>query len=95
MDRTQQLKRGVLTFGFRCAPVSYGIICHKVYNREIHVGERVQMDVRDKRLYALDQIDWLVVKVCICLSFFMFEVDHRALTRGVQSHRLESQRNSI
>ncbi|KAL7657523.1 actin-like ATPase domain-containing protein [Aspergillus phoenicis ATCC 13157] len=62
MDRTQQLKRGVLTFGFRCAPVSYGIICHKVYNREIHVGERVQMDVRDKRLYALDQIDWLVVK---------------------------------
>lgn len=63
MDRIQQLKRGILTFGFRCAPVSYGIICHKVYNRDIHVGERVQMDVRDKRLYALDQIDWLVVKV--------------------------------
>ncbi|OJZ81557.1 hypothetical protein ASPFODRAFT_51951 [Aspergillus luchuensis CBS 106.47] len=62
MDRIQQLKRGILTFGFRCAPVSYGIICHKVYNRDIHVGERVQMDVRDKRLYALDQIDWLVVK---------------------------------
>lgn len=63
MDRIQQLKRGILTFGFRCAPVSYGIICHKIYNRDIHVGERVQMDVRDKRLYALDQIDWLVVKV--------------------------------
>lgn len=53
------------------------------------------MDVRDKRLYALDQIDWLVVKVCICLSCFMFGVDHRALTRGAQFHRLESQRNSI
>ncbi|PWY64726.1 hypothetical protein BO94DRAFT_505015 [Aspergillus sclerotioniger CBS 115572] len=64
MDRIQQLKRGVVTFGSRCAPVSYGIICNKLYSREIHVGERVQLDPRDNRMYVLDQIDWLVIRGC-------------------------------
>ncbi|PYI00603.1 hypothetical protein BO78DRAFT_329637 [Aspergillus sclerotiicarbonarius CBS 121057] len=62
MDRIQQIKRGVVTFGSRCAPVSYGIICNKLYSREIHVGERVQVDPRDNQMYVLDQVDWLVIR---------------------------------
>ncbi|RAH50576.1 Hsp70 family protein [Aspergillus brunneoviolaceus CBS 621.78] len=62
MDRTQQLKRGVVTFGSRCAPVSYGIICNKLYSKDFHLGERVQIDPRDNRMYVLDQIDWLVIR---------------------------------
>ncbi|KAJ5698126.1 hypothetical protein N7462_000131 [Penicillium macrosclerotiorum] len=62
LDRIQQIKRGVVTFGSRCSPVSYGIICDKLYNPERHMGQRVRLDPRDKLTYAIDQIDWLVVR---------------------------------
>lgn len=63
LDRIQQIKRGVATFGSRCSPVSYGIVCDKIYNPEKHVGEPVRLDPRDKITYAIDQIDWLVIQV--------------------------------
>ncbi|KAJ5189910.1 hypothetical protein N7472_008924 [Penicillium cf. griseofulvum] len=63
LDRIQQIKRGVVTFESRCSPISYGIICDKLYNPEKHVGERVRVDPRDKNTYVIDQIDWLVIQV--------------------------------
>ncbi|KAJ5623175.1 hypothetical protein N7490_011780 [Penicillium lividum] len=62
LDRIQQIKRGVLTFGSRCSPVSYGIVCDKIYNPEKHIGQAVRLDPRDKITYAVDQIDWLVIQ---------------------------------
>ena len=66
LDRIQRIKSGVVTFGSRCSPVSYGIICDKIYRAENHIGEAVRHDPRDKITYAIDQIDWLVVQVSFC-----------------------------
>jgi hypothetical protein len=63
LDRIQQIKRGVVTFGSRCAPVSYGIMCDKLYDPKKHVGEPVRLDPRDNNMFAVDQIDWLVIQV--------------------------------
>ncbi|OKP09724.1 hypothetical protein PENSUB_4995 [Penicillium subrubescens] len=62
LDRIQKIKSDVVTFGSRCAPVSYGIICDKIYHPEKHIGEAVRHDPRDKMTYAIDQIDWLVIQ---------------------------------
>ncbi|KAB8077963.1 hypothetical protein BDV29DRAFT_167418 [Aspergillus leporis] len=62
LDRIQQIKRGVVTFGSRCAPVSYGIMCDKLYDPKKHVGEPVRLDPRDNNMFAVDQIDWLVIQ---------------------------------
>ncbi|KAJ5930551.1 hypothetical protein N7466_006044 [Penicillium verhagenii] len=62
LDRIQQIKRGVVTFGSRCSPVSYGIVCDKPYNAEKHIGQPVRLDPRDKVTYAINQVDWLVIQ---------------------------------
>ncbi|KAJ5117162.1 hypothetical protein N7448_004107 [Penicillium atrosanguineum] len=62
LDRIQQIKRGVVTFGSRCSPVSYGIICDKIYDPENHVGQLVRLDPRDNKTFAVDQVDWLVIQ---------------------------------
>ncbi|KAK5796631.1 hypothetical protein VI817_005916 [Penicillium citrinum] len=59
LDRIQQLKKGIITFGSRCSPVSYGIVCDKLYDPEKHLMEPVRLDARDKKTYVVDQIDWL------------------------------------
>lgn len=63
LDRIQQLKRGVVMFGSRRSPVSYGIICDLIYDPEKHIGEPVRRDPRDNNLYAIDQIEWLIIQV--------------------------------
>ncbi|KAF4215748.1 hypothetical protein CNMCM6805_003332 [Aspergillus fumigatiaffinis] len=62
LDRIQLLKRGVVTFGSRCSPVSYGIICDQLYIPEKHAGELIRQDPHDQLSYAIDQVDWLVVQ---------------------------------
>jgi hypothetical protein len=63
LDRIQQLKRGVVMFGSRCSPISYGIVCDLIYDADKHMGEPVRQDPRDNRLYAVDQIEWIVLQV--------------------------------
>ncbi|PGH23948.1 hypothetical protein AJ80_02010 [Polytolypa hystricis UAMH7299] len=60
MNRAQQLERGVVYLGSRCCRVSYGIICSVPYNAQRHLGEPVKIDSRDKKTYAINQIDWIV-----------------------------------
>ncbi|KAL2847805.1 hypothetical protein BJY01DRAFT_234186 [Aspergillus pseudoustus] len=62
LDRIQQLKRGVVMFGSRCSPISYGIVCDLIYDADKHLGEPVRQDPRDNRLYAIDQIEWIVLQ---------------------------------
>lgn len=37
--------------------------CDKVYKPHIRLGELVRYDARDKKIYAIDQIDWIVSRV--------------------------------
>ncbi|KAL4791466.1 hypothetical protein BDV19DRAFT_370441 [Aspergillus venezuelensis] len=62
LDRIQQLKQGVMMFESRCSPVSYGIVCDLLYDPAKHVGERVRRDPRDDNLYAVDQVEWIIIK---------------------------------
>ncbi|KAL2855677.1 hypothetical protein BJX68DRAFT_264031 [Aspergillus pseudodeflectus] len=62
LDRIQQLKQGVVMFGSRCSPISYGIVCDLIYDADKHLGEPVRRDPRDNRLYAVDQIEWIVLQ---------------------------------
>ncbi|KAH8694872.1 hypothetical protein BGW36DRAFT_299998 [Talaromyces proteolyticus] len=62
LDRIQQLQRGVVIFGSRCSPVSYGIICDKIYDPVKHLGEPLRLDTHDNKTYAIRQIDWLVIQ---------------------------------
>ncbi|KAL6229767.1 hypothetical protein BDW75DRAFT_88311 [Aspergillus navahoensis] len=62
LDRIQQLKRGLVMFGSRCSPVSYGIICDSLYDPKTHIGEPVRQDPRDGNLYAVDQVEWLIIQ---------------------------------
>jgi hypothetical protein len=50
-------------FGSRCSPISYGIVCDLIYDADKHLGEPVRRDPRDNRLYAVDQIEWIVLQV--------------------------------
>lgn len=82
MNRIQHLNRGVIAFGYRCSPVSYGILCDKAYKAHIHLGEPVRYDARDKKTYAIDQIDWIVIQVQNSLIMIPWKV-------GNGSHGLE------
>ncbi|KAL4802510.1 hypothetical protein BDV18DRAFT_146855 [Aspergillus unguis] len=62
LDRIQQLKKGVTMFGSRCSPVSYGIVCDLIYDPIKHLGEPVRRDPRDNNLYAVDQVEWLIIQ---------------------------------
>ncbi|RDW64439.1 Hsp70 family protein [Aspergillus mulundensis] len=62
LDRIQQLKKGVVMFGSRCSPVSYGIICDVIYDPVKHLGEPVRRDPRDDNLYAINQVEWLIIQ---------------------------------
>lgn len=68
LERIQQLRQGVVTFGSRCSPVSYGIMCDLLYDAERHIGEPVRRDPRDNKLYAVDQIQWFIIQVGTPLS---------------------------
>lgn len=50
-------------FGTRCSPVSYGIVCDLLYDPIKHLGEKVRRDPRDDNLYAIDQVEWLIIQV--------------------------------
>ncbi|KAL4982809.1 hypothetical protein BDW68DRAFT_194927 [Aspergillus falconensis] len=62
LERIQQLKHGLTMLGSRCSPVSYGIICDQLYDPNRHLGERVRRDPHDNTLYAVDQVEWLVIQ---------------------------------
>ncbi|OJD26622.1 hypothetical protein ACJ73_01990 [Blastomyces percursus] len=62
MNRLQHLHREVIPFRSRCSPVSYGILCDKAYKPRVHLGQPMRYDPRDRKIFAVDQIDWIVIQ---------------------------------
>ena len=69
LDRLQKLDSGLThVIVSRVARASYGLVCKVKYDPEIHFNETIQKDPYDGELYAMGQIDWLIKKVCVCVS---------------------------
>ena len=66
MERIQTVSRGNQIFEERCCRSSYGIICMEEYNPnwDSHIGQKVILDQRDGKKWAVDQIQWFVKQVC-------------------------------
>ncbi|KAL4794868.1 hypothetical protein BDV19DRAFT_389766 [Aspergillus venezuelensis] len=62
MNRTQQLKSHAPVFNHLYSPVSYGVIVDWVYDPKKHVGELTRYDERNRKTYAVNQIEWIVRK---------------------------------
>lgn len=67
MDR-KEANRGNVVFDERCCRASYGMLCRQLYNPITHIGEEVYFDPRDRRKWAIRQIDWFVEQVSITLA---------------------------
>jgi len=65
--RAQQIGINVTPIGQRCAAVSYGVVVNQRYDPRKHLGQRVIRDDRDKKRWAIDQIEWLIRKVSLTL----------------------------
>ncbi|KAJ5888612.1 hypothetical protein N7495_008653 [Penicillium taxi] len=60
LNRKQQLQQGSHTIHSLFSRVSYGVICDQLYDPSRHTGETVRHDKWDKKIYATQQIDWIV-----------------------------------
>lgn len=60
MDRAQQIGKGVTPIKQGCARVSYGLVVNQRYNAEKHIGERVVRGPRDRKRWAVGQVEWLI-----------------------------------
>jgi hypothetical protein len=65
LQRAQEIAVGVTPIRERCARVSYGLVVNQPYNPEHHMGERVVKDPRDRKRWAVGQVDWLIRQVRI------------------------------
>ena len=70
MNRTQEISRGTSIYKDKCCRVSYGVICRELYDEHKHRGEPVSEDPLDKKLWAENQIDWLIkqVRALVCVA---------------------------
>ncbi|CAK3794283.1 Hypothetical predicted protein [Lecanosticta acicola] len=62
LARAQAYRTGTEFLAQRCSPVSYGIVCREPYDPKRHQGQMIVQDEHDKRLWAADQIAWIVKK---------------------------------
>ena len=63
MNRTQQIVHRQEVFKQRCCRASYGLLVHEVYDQARHTGEDPHKDPLTGKVWALNQIDWLIRKV--------------------------------
>lgn len=63
LDRVQQLKQDRVVYKERICRNSYGVMYRTEYNAARHAGEPVTYDSRDKKFFALNQIDWFIKQV--------------------------------
>jgi hypothetical protein len=63
MSRTDELRHHNVIYNERCCPNSYGVIVRQPYNPQIHQGEDVVIDPRDKQKWAEHQIEWFIKQV--------------------------------
>ena len=63
-DRAQELGQLTKTITHRCARVSYGVVVNQRYDPQRHYNQVIYKDPRDKKKWALNQIEWLIKEVC-------------------------------
>jgi molecular chaperone DnaK (HSP70) len=63
MDRVQRIKEDKVVYKERCCRNSYGIVVRQPYDPLLHQGEDVETDPRDRKKWAINQIDWFIKKV--------------------------------
>jgi len=63
MDRAQELGQYTKAITERCARVSYGVVVNHRYDPQRHQGQMIYKDPRDKKAWALNQIEWLIREV--------------------------------
>lgn len=68
LDHQQKMETGNLSvLATRIARASYGVIVQEIYSPAVHFNEDVQEDQFDsKQKWAVNQIQWLIRKVCTC-----------------------------
>ncbi|KKK15548.1 hypothetical protein ARAM_004684 [Aspergillus rambellii] len=60
INRIQEIKHGATALQSLYTRNSYGVICDQLYDPEKHVGQPVRYDERNKKRYAVQQIEWLI-----------------------------------
>lgn len=63
MDRVQKSSRDTPIFDELCCRMSFGMIYRALYNPVNHLGEDTEYDRRNRKKYAVRQIDWFVKQV--------------------------------
>ena len=63
IDRVQRIKEDRVVYKERCCRNSYGILVREPYDPLRHQGEDVETDIRDRKKWAVNQIDWFIKKV--------------------------------
>jgi hypothetical protein len=63
MDRVQRIKEDKLVYKERCCRNSYGILVRQLYDPQLHWREDIEKDPRDRKQWAINQIDWFIKKV--------------------------------
>lgn len=63
LDRVQQIKENRVVYKERFCRNSYGVISRVEYDPTRHAGEPTTYDVRDKKTWVLNQIDWFIKQV--------------------------------
>jgi hypothetical protein len=63
MDRVQRIKEDKVVYKERCCRNSYGILVRQLYDPQLHQGEDIETDPRDRKKWAINQIDWFIKKV--------------------------------
>ncbi|MCJ1404496.1 hypothetical protein MMC11_007722 [Xylographa trunciseda] len=60
LNRVQEVRHGQEVFKMRCCRASYGTICRKKWDKNVHLGEDVKQDFFTNQKFAIEQIDWLI-----------------------------------
>ena len=68
LNQSQQHEIGHATLQSRTSPASYGVLCKQEYNKEKHIGAKLETDEHDGKLYANNLIHWFVKKVNVMES---------------------------
>ena len=63
LERAQEIGKGITPIRERCARVSYGLVVNQPYNPTKHAGQKMVKDPRDKKKWAIGQVEWLIHEV--------------------------------
>ena len=63
LKRTQAIQYQQEVFAERCCRASYGVLIKEIYDPQVHLSEDTKKDPHDNKVWAINQIDWLIKQV--------------------------------